>query len=89
MTTPMTEAEAMEKLMGKPVMVEVLTAVGSETVLGSVITPLLIENEEVTHVTVQGSVIGERITGLPIPVENREGVPVTLELVPIAEIEPL
>jgi len=75
----------METLVGKPVVLEHPIMVGTETVVGRVITPLTIMGEEVTLVTVEGMVVATHIKGLPLPIEIER--PITLELVPITEIE--
>ena len=52
---------------------------GTETILGHVTTTLH-EGEELTHVTVEGTLIEETIRGLPLPVEERLGQAVTVEM---------
>ena len=83
----MTEKEAMQKLIGKVVTVTRLTQWGLEEIVGSITTPLWIEDtsdedEEVTHVTVTGQIVVNHINGMAI----EEDTAITLEIWPIEEV---
>jgi len=85
----MTEAEAMEKLVGRMVRVTLPTHSGSEEILGSVTTPLMIEETEmgevITHASIEGMVVAERVTGLPLPIEEERSI--RIELLPVSKLE--
>ena len=68
-------------------LVTMATHTGEETVLGAV-TQTLTEQGELTHVTVAGTVIHETVRGLPLPVEGREGLAVTLVMLPVKPRHP-
>ena len=63
------------------------TMTGTETILGHV-TSTLTEHEEVTHVTITGTVIHETVRGLQMPVEGRLGESVELVMVPLKSRHP-
>ena len=85
----MTEAQAMATLVGLMVTVERRTHTGTETIVGTITTPLVIEQHEgrevITHVTVEGEIVTETVTGLPLPITVEE--PVTLEMIPAHTVE--
>jgi hypothetical protein len=85
----MTETEAMAELVGRLAVVTTPTATGTETVVGRVTTPLVIEEiegeEVITHATVEGMMVAETITGLPLPIETER--PARLEMVPVGMVE--
>ena len=75
----MTETEAMAGLIGRPATITEPTHTGERTILGAVATPLFIETTEageeiVTALTIEGAVILERITGLPLPLEPETAI---------------
>ena len=66
----MTEAEAMVELIGRPVAFERETPFGTETIVGSICTPLMIEETEtgaecITAVSISGEIVETHIAGLP------------------------
>uniref|UniRef100_A0A6M3LQ45 Uncharacterized protein n=1 Tax=viral metagenome TaxID=1070528 RepID=A0A6M3LQ45_9ZZZZ len=88
----MTELEAMRELVGHLVTVTERTHTGTRTIVGVVATPMLIEETEageevVTLVTVEGIMVAEHITGLPLPLEPE--TPVVLRMVPVETLEML
>ena len=85
MAKRMTEEQAMRELVGRPATVTEPTQTGTQTVVGVVTTPLLIEEEGVTHVTVEGMITHATITGVPMPVSVEE--PARLEMIPLETVE--
>ena len=81
MTIQMTETQAMTELIGKPVTMQRRTHAGVETILGSITTPLEIQEiegqEVITAVTIQGSVVATKVAGMTIS----ESEPVTIEMI--------
>jgi hypothetical protein len=69
-------------------LVEVMrrTHTGTEVIVGHVISPLVIEEETVTHVTVEGMVVATQVEGLPLPIEEER--PIVLEMVPVESRHP-
>ena len=63
------------------------TMTGTETIVGRV-TATLAEGETITHVTVEGTVAHETVRGLPLPVTEREGEPVTVTMAPLHSRHP-
>ena len=82
MTIQMTETQAMTELIGKPVTMQRRTHAGVETILGSITTPLEIQEiegqEVITAVTIQGSVVATKVAGMTIISESE---PVTIEMI--------
>ena len=73
--------------IGAKAVVTRATHVGVETILGHVVTPMVLtETGEVTHVTIEGHVTHFRITGLPLPIEEEHEV--RLEMIPLAPRHP-
>ena len=68
-------------------LVTMATHTGTETVLGAV-TQTLTEQGTLTHVTVTGTVVHETVRGLPLPAEEREGLAVTLVMLPVKPRHP-
>ena len=74
----MTEAEV-AGLVGRLAMITEPTHTGERTIFGAVTTPLFIETTEageeiITALTIEGTVILERITGLPLPLEPETAI---------------
>ena len=86
MTTKMTETQAITELIGRLATVERQTPAGTETILGSITTPLEIQEiegrEVITAVTIQGSVVAAKVAGMTIS----ESEPVTIEMVEIEAV---
>jgi hypothetical protein len=79
----------MKTLVGRIVRVERPTHTGAETIVGAIVTPLVIEEHEghevITHVSVEGEIIAETITGVSLPITVER--PVTLEMIPAHTVE--
>lgn len=73
-------------MIGTRVVVTRATHTGTETILGHIVTPMELEGERVTHVTVEGTVTLTTIRGLPLPIETEREV--RLELIPLEPTHP-
>ena len=88
----MTEAEAMAHLIGQLVTVTRGTQSGTETIVGVITTPLMIEEEAktgaevITAVSIEGEIVESHIAGLPGAIAEG-GEHVTLTLIPVHEVE--
>lgn len=72
----------MNSMIGTKAIVVQLTRTGTRTILGHV-TQTSMTKKKVTHVTIKGIVQHETVTGVPLPIEQNQGEPVTLEMIPL------